>query len=385
MSGFRQRPVLGELGGSVAAATLRRLVQSKAGFAVRREALLGLARIDRAGFASAAEPWKSNADWRARAAAAQGWARAGHSGTPAFLSDRDGRVIASGLQAWADTVSGPDPALIGAARRVLGHADAAVRSVSAGPALARAAAPADITSLVQMYNRAVRDSFPEASLSALGALLAISKSSGPAGAEVEREFLATVPRPANYLLRRWAEANWPDAADRWGPAYPLSTGRTLQDYRELTRQFILASDSLARPHVFIDTEQRGTLEVELFGPDAPMTVANFLRLVDRRFFDGNRWHRVVPNFVVQDGDPRGDGFGGPGGSIRDEINRDRYGAKPMLGMALSGPRHRGQPMVHHPLSSAPFGWDVHGFWENCGQLGPLSRISQGDLIRTIHR
>jgi cyclophilin family peptidyl-prolyl cis-trans isomerase/HEAT repeat protein len=373
---------LGELGGSVAAATLRRLVPSKAGFAVRREALLGLARIDRAGFAAAAEPWKSNPDWRARAAAAEGWARAGHTGTPAFLSDRDGRVIASGLQAWADTVSGPDPALIGAARRLLGHADAAVRSVSAD-ALARAAAPADITSLVQMYNRAVRDSFPEASLSALAALLAISKNGG--AAQVERDFLATVPTPTNYLLRRWAEAKWPEAAERWGSGYPLSTGRTLQDYRELTRHFIVAADSLARPHVFIETEQRGTLELELFGPEAPMTVANFLRLLDRRFFDGNRWHRVVPNFVVQDGDPRGDGFGGPGGSIRDEINRSRYGAKPMLGMALSGP-DTGASQWFITLSPQPHLDGTYTvFGKVVGNFGPLSRISQGDLIRTIHR
>lgn len=375
---------LGDLGGSVAAATLRRLVQSKSGFAVRREALLGLARIDPAGFATVAEPWKSNADWRARAAAAEGWARGGHRGTPAFLSDRDGRVIASGLQAWADTVAGPEPALIAAARRLLGHADAAVRSVSAD-ALARAATPADITPLVQMYTRSLRDSFPEASLSALGALMAISKSGGAAGSQIDREFLAAVPRPANYLLRRWAEANWPEAAERWGSAYPLSTGRTLQDYRELTRQFILAPDSLARPHVFIETEQRGALEVELFGPEAPMTVANFLRLLDRRFFDGNRWHRVVPNFVVQDGDPRGDGFGGPGGSIRDEINRSRYGAKPMLGMALSGP-DTGASQWFITLSPQPHLDGTYTvFGKVVGNFGPLSRISQGDLIRTIHR
>ncbi len=375
---------LGELGGSVAAATLRRLVQSKAGFAVRREALLGLARIDRAGFATAAEPWRSNSDWRARAAAAEGWARTGHTGTPAFLSDRDGRVIASGLQAWADAVSGPEPALIGAARRLLGHADAAVRSVSAD-ALARAASPADITPLVEMYTRSLRDSFPEASLSALGALQSISKRGGAAGSQIEREFLAAVPRPTNYLLRRWAEANWPEAAERWGSAYPLSTGRTLQDYRELTRQFILAPDSLARPHVFIETEQRGALEVELFGPEAPMTVANFLRLLDRRFFDGNRWHRVVPNFVVQDGDPRGDGFGGPGGSIRDEINRNRYGARPVLGMALSGP-DTGASQWFITLSPQPHLDGTYTvFGKVVGNFGPLSRISQGDLIRTIHR
>ena len=58
----------------------------------------------------------------------------------------------------------------------------------------------------------------------------------------------------------------------------------------------------------------------MLGPDAPLTVDNFLRLVDRRFFDRSRWHRVVADFVVQDGDPRGDGFGSPGGAIRDEIN-----------------------------------------------------------------
>lgn len=374
---------LGELGGAAASATLRRVLQSKAGFAVRREALLGLARKDPAAFAAAAGTWRSSSDWRARAVAAEGWALAGHRGVPNFLSDRDGRVVAAGLQAWADTVPGPDPALIAAARSLLEHADAAVRSVSAD-VLARAAAPADITPLVQMYTRSLRDSFPEASISALGALAAIYRG-GAAESRIDREFLASVPRPDNYLLRQWAEANWPEAAERWGPAYPLATGRTLQDYRELARQFLLAPDSVARPHVFIETEQRGALEVELFGPDAPMTVANFLRLLDRRFFDGNRWHRVVPNFVVQDGDPRGDGFGGPGGAIRDEINRNRYGAKPMLGMALSGP-DTGSSQWFITLSPQPHLDGTYTvFGRVVGNLGPLSRITQGDVIRSIHR
>ena len=136
---------------------------------------------------------------------------------------------------------------------------------------------------------------------------------------------------------------------------------------------------LARPHVIIETEQRGLIEIELFGPEAPLTVANFLRLVDRHFFDGNRWHRVVPNFVVQDGDPRGDGFGGPGGAIRDEINRQRYD-EPMLGMALSGPGHR-RPASGSSLSArsrtstAPTpcsaGWRA--------ATTALARVTQGDL------
>jgi cyclophilin family peptidyl-prolyl cis-trans isomerase len=134
--------------------------------------------------------------------------------------------------------------------------------------------------------------------------------------------------------------------------------------------------------VIIETDQRGQIELELFGPEAPMTVANFVRLVERRFFDGNRWHRVVPNFVVQDGDPRGDGYGGPGGAIRDEINRHRYESG-MVGMALSGPDSGGSQWFIN-LSPQP---QLDGTYTIFGRVtdgtGVLARIAQGDLIRTI--
>src|SRR5690606_24822569 len=119
----------------------------------------------------------------------------------------------------------------------------------------------------------------------------------------------------------------------WGGVTPIETGRTLEDYRQLAARYLFAPDN---PRVAIEVEGRGRIEVELLPRDAPLTVANFLRLVDRRYFDNVRWHRVVPNFVVQDGDPTGTGSGGPGWSIRDEINRLHYDV-PMVGMALSGP------------------------------------------------
>jgi cyclophilin family peptidyl-prolyl cis-trans isomerase/HEAT repeat protein len=375
---------LGELGGSIASVALTRVLQSKGGFALRREALLGLAHSNPAAFRSAVTPWQSSQDWRARAAAAEGWAHAGATGTPWFISDRDGRVVAAGLQAWADTVKGPDRTLDDAARRLLSHADAAVRSVAAD-VLTRAADPADLPALAAMYGRAARDSFPDASLSALNAILAIRRRGGAAATRVDREFLESVPRPTNYLLRGWAETNWPEAANRWGPPYPVATGRTLQDYRDVARRFLVAPDSVSRPHIFIDTEQRGVLEIELSGPEAPLTVANFLRLLDRRFFDGNRWHRVVPNFVVQDGDPRGDGFGSPGGSIRDEINRNRYGFKPMMGMALSGP-DTGSSQWFITLAPQPHLDGTYTvFGRVVGNTSPLARITQGDVIRAIRR
>jgi cyclophilin family peptidyl-prolyl cis-trans isomerase/HEAT repeat protein len=375
---------LGELGGSAAAVALQRALTGKGTFALRREALLGLARADSAQFARMATGWRSGKDWRDRATAAEGWALAGAAGTPWFSSDRDGRVVAGGLQAWATAVEGADTRLIDAGRRLLRHDDAAVRSVAAD-IVGRVADPADLAALTAMYLRAARDSFPDAAISALNAVAAIGRSGSAAQARVDREFLGAVPRPANYLLRRWAEATWPDAAARWGPAHPIATGRSLQDYRDLVRRFIAAPDSMARPHVFIETDQRGVLEVELFGPEAPLTVANFLRLLDRRFFDGHRWHRVVPNFVLQDGDPRGDGFGSPGGAIRDEINRMRYDIKPMVGMALSGP-DTGSSQWFITLSPQPHLDGTYTvFGRAVGNVGALTRITQGDVIRTIRR
>lgn len=375
---------LGALGGSEAVRALKGTVAGRGAFAVRRQALVALARANPAAFKTAAEPWRTATDWRQRAAAAEGEGIVGPGKSPWFLGDKDGRVVAAGLQSWSGEVPGADTALVAAARPLLAHRDAGVRTVAAD-VVGRAASPNDLSALMQAYKRTATDSFPDAALSALGAIAAIRGSGPQAQTQVDREFLAGTPKPTDYLVRRWAEENWPEAAARWGPAYPIATGRTLEDYREVIRRFVIAPDSLSRPHVKIETDQRGVIEIELLGPDAPLTVANFLRLAGRRFFDNNRWHRVVPNFVVQDGDPRGDGFGGPGGSpIRDEINRNRYDS-PMLGMALSGP-DTGNSQWFINLSPQPH---LDGIYTIFGKVvngaAVLPRITQGDVIRTIQQ
>ncbi|MCP4567800.1 MAG: peptidylprolyl isomerase [FCB group bacterium] len=88
------------------------------------------------------------------------------------------------------------------------------------------------------------------------------------------------------------------------------------------------------PTAIINTD-RGPIEIELFYDQAPMTVNNFVSLTENDFYDDRVFHRVVPNFVIQDGCPRGDGWGGPGYAIRCEYNRLTY-ATGMVGMALSG-------------------------------------------------
>jgi cyclophilin family peptidyl-prolyl cis-trans isomerase/HEAT repeat protein len=86
------------------------------------------------------------------------------------------------------------------------------------------------------------------------------------------------------------------------------------------------------PLAYLETP-RGNIEVELAILDAPLTVASFMALARDGFFDGLTLHRVVPDFVVQGGDPRGDGIGGPPYTIRDEINQRPY-LRGTVGMAL---------------------------------------------------
>jgi cyclophilin family peptidyl-prolyl cis-trans isomerase len=290
-------------------------------------------------------------------------------------------VVAAALQAWGARLTGPDQRYLEACRPLARHRDAALRSLVAD-ALGRGANRADVPLLLEMYRLAARDSFPDAAQSALGAIVAIARASPGAEQSIERSALAALPQPDNYLIRRWAESNWPTAADLWGPAYPIVTGRTMEDYRDIVRRFQLGSDRY--PRVRVDVDQLGIIELELFGPDAPLTVASFLRLVDQRYFDGQRFHRVVPNFVVQAGDPRGDGWGGPGGAIRDELNPRRYEAY-AVGMALSG-QDTGGSQWFITLSQQPHldgGYTVFG--EVKDGVPTLLRVTQGDLIRSIRR
>ena len=200
-----------------------------------------------------------------------------------------------------------------------------------------------------------------------------------------RDFLGRTVRPSNYVIRLWAESGWPAAASRWGPAFPIQTNRTLQDYREITRRFVAVPESPdAYPHVFIETDQRDVIEIELLGPEAPLTVVNFLMLLDRHFFDRGRWQRVIPGLVARDGDPRGDGWGGAGYPIRDELNQRRFDGY-QLAMALSGP-DTGGSQFFLTLGAQP---QLDGRYTIFGRVvGPpssLLRVTEGDPIRLIRR
>jgi cyclophilin family peptidyl-prolyl cis-trans isomerase len=88
--------------------------------------------------------------------------------------------------------------------------------------------------------------------------------------------------------------------------------------------------------------ERGAFDVELFAADAPLTVENFVNLARAGFYDGTTFHRVIPGFMAQGGDPTGTGRGGPGYQFSDELSpARRHDAAGVLSMANAGPNTNG--------------------------------------------
>jgi cyclophilin family peptidyl-prolyl cis-trans isomerase len=97
----------------------------------------------------------------------------------------------------------------------------------------------------------------------------------------------------------------------------------------------------------------GAIELELFDDDAPKTVQNFLDLAGKGFYDGVIFHRVIPNFMIQGGDPTGTGTGGPGYTFEDEFN-DHPVARGALAMANAGPNTNGSQFFVVTTEAAPW-------------------------------
>jgi cyclophilin family peptidyl-prolyl cis-trans isomerase/HEAT repeat protein len=131
------------------------------------------------------------------------------------------------------------------------------------------------------------------------------------------------------------------------------------------------------------TTEKGVFTINLMPEDAPLTVENFIKLARSNYFNGLTVHRVVPNFVMQDGDPRGDGNGGPGYSIRCEVNMLEY-ERGAVGMALSGKDTGGSQwfVTHSPQPHLDGGYTVFGK-VNETDMKIVDTISRGDKILTV--
>ncbi len=129
---------------------------------------------------------------------------------------------------------------------------------------------------------------------------------------------------------------------------------------------------------------KGTLVLTLFSEDAPVTVANFVNLANRNYYDGIVFHRVIPDFMIQGGDPTGTGRGGPGYRFEDEFDSGRkFDKKGILAMANAGPGTNGSQffITHVPTPHLNNHHTIFGEVET--GLDIVDAIEQGDKIDSL--
>ena len=135
-------------------------------------------------------------------------------------------------------------------------------------------------------------------------------------------------------------------------------------------------------NALFDTD-RGPIKVELFADKAPLTVANFVNLAKRGFYDGLTFHRVIADFMVQGGCPQGTGTGGPGYKFEDEAENGVRHERGVLSMANAGPNTNGsQFFITHVATPwldgkhTVFGKVVEG-------IDVVDAVKQGDAIKSV--
>jgi cyclophilin family peptidyl-prolyl cis-trans isomerase/HEAT repeat protein len=288
-----------------------------------------------------------------------------------MLADSDQRVIPSVLASLVK-LKPPSAATIMLER--LRADDPVVRAAAAGGV--GALKPANgAAALAAAYDFGQRDAIYTARTAALAALVQY----GPAA--------ATPALQAALTDKDWAvRVRAAMLLKSIDPAEGASAEARIRPVPAVTAPDVYHADRVTNPQVstqvYIDTD-RGTIQVEMQVLDAPLTVENFLSLARKGYFNGLSVHRVVPNFVIQDGDPRGDGEGGPGYTIRDEISELPY-VRGTVGMALDPWRDTGGSQWFIALSPQPhldgrytvFGRVVAG-------MEVVDKIQPWDVIRRV--
>lgn len=328
------------------------------------------------------ELWKTSPDWRWRAAVAS--ADGDTLDRPFAISralpltlDPDPRVRESAFAALVPAVSmSLEDSVHAVLLTGLRDPDFYVRATVLGALNDRPSA-ADLPAVMASYRQAARDSANDARLAAVQYVASLWKRDSTAFTPARRAELAQLPVPSDPLER--AAGKTVPAWEKWQSVTP--SARAISWYEELVRNFVMPVQSGKTINATINTV-RGPIRLELFGAEAPITVWNFLSLARSGYYRNTRFHRVVPNFVAQDGDPRDDGNGGPGYAIRDEMNRHRY-ERGAVGMALSGPDTGGSQyfITHSPQPHLDGRYTV--FARVVSGYEVLDRLVQGDLIRSI--
>jgi cyclophilin family peptidyl-prolyl cis-trans isomerase/HEAT repeat protein len=337
----------------------------------RSAALRALAAVDVDTFMSAISALDPDAHWSVRASLASTLGELSRERAQApltqMLRDQDQRVIPSVLDALAK---------IGAANAAdellarLKSEDPVVRAAAAR-GLATIKAKNATAALTEAIKTAQADGLYAARTAALDALTTLDPAAARPALQAalgDKDWAVRV-RAAENLKKLDPQADV--APTRPAPATTIP---------ELPPLDTLIAPKYS-PQAYIDTS-KGTIQFELAVLDAPHTVANFMALAKRNYFRGVQLHRVVPDFVIQDGDPRGDGEGGPGYTIRDEINQRPY-MRGTVGMALDWADTGGSQffITHSPQPHLDGRYTVFG--QVVSGMDVVDRLQQWDTIERI--
>jgi HEAT repeat protein/cyclophilin family peptidyl-prolyl cis-trans isomerase len=341
---------------------------------IRAATLRSVAALDPETFVTVLSGLDPDPHWNVRAALAStlGTLKA-ESVLPrlrAMLKDSDHRVVPSVLGALVKVGASDAPAIL---LQQLKADDPIVRGAAAD-GLGTLKPDNGAAALADAYRAGQADALYTARASALAAL---AKYGATVAAPVLRTALAdkdwAVRVRAAQLLK---ELDPSSAAAVSAQMRPAPTTLPIDQY---------AATRLTLPQVstqlYVDTD-RGTIQIELAMIDAPLTVENFVTLARKGYFNGLAIHRVVPDFVIQDGDPRGDGEGGPGYTIRDELSERPY-LRGVVGVALDWRVTGGSqwfithsPQPHLDAKYTVFGRVVAG-------MDVVDQIQQWDVVRRI--
>jgi cyclophilin family peptidyl-prolyl cis-trans isomerase/HEAT repeat protein len=285
-----------------------------------------------------------------------------------LLADKVPKVRAAAVSAWLTA----DPKAGEVARKALQDPDPGVRGAALDWLADHPVAP--FAELQAALPGVYREGLEEMGLAELKALTARGKAE-PLETGAVIGLLEKAAAAGPYVLRREAGESLAKLGQTKIPSPGPATRQEVDTYKMVVQR-------TRRPRTVEIRTQRGTITVRLACPEAPLTCLNFLQLAAQGYFDGLNFHRVVPGFVIQGGDPRGDGSGGPGYVIRDEINRLRYG-RGAVGMALAGP-DTGGSQFFIALSPQPH---LDGGYTVFGQVvagdAVLDQIRLGDRIEKV--
>jgi cyclophilin family peptidyl-prolyl cis-trans isomerase/HEAT repeat protein len=317
-------------------------------------------------------------DWRRAVTLAQAFSElGGESGSE--------RAKAALLKMWEQAEQGKfDARVVAALLRALnrikhpGLPAVARRQLMAKEITTRAAAANALTdlndenfdALAAAWERSGSDTSSDARLALLNA---ISKYKTPRAVNLVKSSLS---HPDQRLRRRAADLLRQMGVD--GAEIPAVAAAAPHDQAYYSRVRRLQNKKVT---VTIYTS-KGAIKVEMFAKDSPMTVDNFIELAKRKYFNGIVFHRIVPNFVAQGGDPRGDGGGGPGHQIRCEINPRLY-QRGTVGMALSGKDTGGSQFFfcHAPQPHLDGGYTIFG--QVIAGMDAVDKLTRGDVIERI--